>query len=151
MSFRDPIMYLDHGEIATRNDEFWCVSEQKQVILFVCLYEFFLNSRAHTTILNKVTTTPFCCCSHVCPPLPCFHINSPFSSHDLDFAISIWTVSFISKLALVTSIDCPDCELNQPHWFYLSQRQIQLGRINVILFRIQTKRNTLKWIAVLVF
>lgn len=56
-----------------------------------------------------------------------FHINSPLSSHDLDHAPVIWMASLTSKLASVTGIDCPGCELNQPHWSNLNPRQIQLS------------------------
>lgn len=33
----------------------------------------------------------------------------------MTLTVQIWIVSFTSKLALVTGIDCPDCELNQAH------------------------------------
>ena len=61
------------------------------------------------------------------PPFPRCYINSLWSFSDLDWAGFTWTASFTSKLALVTGIDRPGRELNQPHWSNSSQRQIQLG------------------------
>lgn len=61
------------------------------------------------------------------PPFPRFCINNLWSFNDLDCSGFTWTASFTSKLALVTGIDRPGRELNQPHWSNLSRWQIQLG------------------------